>query len=216
MKTTEPGKSRITTLKQETAVCATPRLNFYTTMAEKRTAAASDLEREDWTFSNVEITENNSADPLAPTLDSPSSESWMGDRRLREPDFIAKLSERQVLQLSPEEDELLDPIERAIRYVVPIPKHYYWELAKTEDEWAAVPVTIKVWHTTIASCATVGTWTNDYIAQPIASFFGLTGPRFFEVISYMNEEELAESVRSARARIREDTELRERNVTPTA
>lgn len=126
-------------------------------------------------------------------------------------DLIPMLYERHVLDLTPEQDELLDPLERAVRYVVPIPKHYYWDVGLHEANWSTIPLTIKMWHNTIASCATVGTWTNDYIAMPIASYLGLTGPRFFEVLDDMTEEQMEES---ACNRERVDRDLRRRVSTP--
>jgi hypothetical protein len=129
-------------------------------------------------------------------------------------EMIKILSERYVLQLSPEEDELLDPIERTIRYIIPIPKKYYWDIlpsssssSKQQEQHDCtttnnknipitindVPYSIKVWHHCIHKCDVVGTWINNHVAQPIASSIGLTGPRFFEVITSMTEEELQQS-----------------------
>jgi hypothetical protein len=127
-------------------------------------------------------------------------------------ELIRMLSERHILQLTPEEDELLDPIERTVRYIIPIPKYYYWDVLKehannnnidseatntptnsiTPDQ---IPLTIKSWHTIIGLCDSIGTWTNKHIAQPIASYTGLTGPRFHEVISSMTPQELQQSQR---------------------
>jgi hypothetical protein len=130
-------------------------------------------------------------------------------------ELIKVLSERHVLNLSPEEDELLDPIERTIRYMIPIPKYYYWDvLAVSNREHDAtttttttsttttddVPLSIKSWHTIIGWCDHIGTWTNHRVAQPIASFLGLTGPRFHEVINSMSPEEFQQSVHVVRER----------------
>jgi hypothetical protein len=121
--------------------------------------------------------------------------------------------ERHVLRLTPEEDELLDPIERTIRYLVPIPKQYYWEILGTSPwSWSGtreVALPIRLWHQTIASCETVGTIVNDYVGQPLAGMMGLTGPRFFEVIDSMTEEEMEESARRVRARAEQDRVLRQ-------
>jgi hypothetical protein len=127
-------------------------------------------------------------------------------------------SERHVLQLTPEEDELLDPIERTIRYLVPIPKQYYWKILGTSPwSWSGtseVPLSIRLWHQTIASCDTVGTIVNDYVGQPLAGMMGLTGPRFFEVIDSMTEEEMEESERRIRARAEQDRVLRQQRQHP--
>jgi hypothetical protein len=131
-------------------------------------------------------------------------------------ELMEVLSERHVLNLSPEEDELLDPIERTIRYIIPIPKYYYWDIvlaASNRDHDATtttstssttttddIPLSIKSWHTIIGWCDHIGTWTNHRVAQPIASFLGLTGPRFHEVINSMSPEEFQQSVHVVRER----------------
>jgi hypothetical protein len=126
-------------------------------------------------------------------------------------ELIRMLSERHILQLTPEEDELLDPIERTVRYLIPIPKYYYWDVMKehanhnstknsevpneaiiTSDQ---IPYTIRSWHTIINLCDRIGTWTNTHIAQPIASYTGLTGPRFHEVLTSMTPQEMQQSQR---------------------
>ena len=120
-------------------------------------------------------------------------------------ELIRRMTERHILQLTPEEDELLDPIERTVRYIVPIPKYYYWDVLKEEATNSEapsntitadqIPFTIKSWHTVIALCDSIGTWTNQHIAQPIASYTGLTGPRFHEVINSMTPQEIQQSQR---------------------
>jgi hypothetical protein len=129
-------------------------------------------------------------------------------------ELMEVLSERHVLNLSPEEDELLDPIERTIRYIIPIPKYYYWDVLaasnRAHDDATTtttttstiddVPLSIKSWHTIIGWCDHIGTWTNHRVAQPIASFLGLTGPRFHEVINSMSPEEFQQSVHVVRER----------------
>lgn len=123
-------------------------------------------------------------------------------------DELFRMRERQVWHLTPEEDEMLDPIERTVRYVVPIPAQYYWDVVAQSDRWAEIPTSIKVWHTTIASCAAFNSWTNNRIAQPLASFLGLTGPRFFEVLDGMTAAEMDQSARRMRARRSRDQESR--------
>lgn len=134
-------------------------------------------------------------------------------------ELLRMLSERHILQLTPQEDELLDPIERTVRYIVPIPKYYYWDVLKAqsnksrnnseEDDSTSntntitadqIPYTIKSWHTIIGLCESIGTWTNNHIAQPIASFTGLTGPRFHEVIDSMTPQEMQQSQRIVQER----------------
>ena len=137
-------------------------------------------------------------------------------------ELIRMLSERHILQLTPEEDELLDPIERTVRYIIPIPKYYYWDVLKeqanhngdsnsearsmnddgtkniiTSDQ---IPYSIKSWHTIIGLCESIGTWTNHHVAQPIASFTGLTGPRFHEVLNSMTPQEMRQSQRMVQER----------------
>lgn len=128
-------------------------------------------------------------------------------------DVIRMLSERHILQLTPEEDELLDPIERTVRYIIPIPKYYYWDVLKEQSNNSKrtaseaspitsdqIPFSIKTWHTIIGICDSIGTWTNAHIAQPIASFTGLTGPRFHEVITSMTPQEIQQSQRIVQER----------------
>lgn len=131
-------------------------------------------------------------------------------------ELIRMLSERHILQLTPEEDELLDPIERTVRYIIPIPKYYYWDVLKEHADESSndsearggptsitadqIPFTIKSWHTIIGVCDSIGTWTNNHIAQPIASYTGLTGPRFHEVISSMTPQEMQQSQRIVQER----------------
>lgn len=122
------------------------------------------------------------------------------------------LSERHVLQLSEEEDEMLDPIERAVRYVIPIPKHYYWDVVKSEADLKEIPAGIKLWHKAIASANSAGEWTAVNIAQPIASGLGLTTSRFAFVTDQMNEDDMAESRRSVKERQIQDQELSERGL----
>lgn len=134
-------------------------------------------------------------------------------------ELLRMLSERHILQLTPQEDELLDPIERTVRYIVPIPKYYYWDVLKAQSNKSRnnseehdstnntttitadqIPYTIKSWHTIIGLCESIGTWTNNHIAQPIASFTGLTGPRFHEVIDSMTPQEMQQSKRIVQER----------------
>jgi hypothetical protein len=123
-------------------------------------------------------------------------------------DLIATLADRHVLQLTPEEDQLLDPIERTVRYIIPIPKHYYWEILHDRKDWLRIPVLIRAWHNTIGYLEHVGTWTNTSVAQPIASFLGLTGPRFHEVINSMTAEEMQQSAHTVRDRRERDAQRR--------
>jgi hypothetical protein len=153
-------------------------------------------------------TDHNDALPARPMLSSSKE------------DVLRMLSERHVVQRTPEEDELLDPIERTIRYIVPIPKYYYWDILRTKQEQEQqqqqrdsstntevdsgepsvvsltsddIPYSIKSWHTIIGMCDYFGTWTNRIIAQPIASYIGLTGPRFHEVLNSMTQQERQQS-----------------------
>lgn len=167
----------------------------------KSMAAAAD-EEEDRTSQSMMIEEGEQGDEDAVNSLTPPPPVHLSHSEL-----ISMLSERHVLNLSPEEDELLDPIERTVRFIVPIPKHYYWDVvvAAAQNEHPAVstneiPWSIKVWHHAIASCATVGAMADAYVAQPIASFFGLTGPRFHEVLNSMTQEEMEDSARSIRER----------------
>lgn len=154
----------------------------------------------------------NAANPLSQSPPPPPRDSTIvvdeaaSERSPRE--LFALLIERNILQRTPEQDEMLDPIERTVRYLVPIPKRYYWDVVTTRDH---VPLSIRVWHQSIASCETIGTWANDYIGQPLAAMLGLKRPRFFEVIESMTAEEFDESVKTMRARADADRALRQRN-----
>jgi hypothetical protein len=116
------------------------------------------------------------------------------------PELCEVLSERYVLQLSPEDDALLDPLERTVRYLIPIPKYYYWDVLRQASNEnpesfsiADVPWSVRLWHDAIGSADYTGAWLNQRLAQPIASWMGLTGPRFHEVLNSMTEEELQQS-----------------------
>jgi hypothetical protein len=150
----------------------------------------------------------------------PLANGSLSSVRMSPSEWHVLLSERYVLQLTPEEDELLDPIERTVRYLIPIPKHYYWDVVKSlsgDDQTTiaptsiAIPWSIRIWHHTIASCDAFGRVTNDYVGQPLASLLGLTRPRFFEVIESMTAEEMDASARRVRARQEDDHALRQSN-----
>ena len=104
----------------------------------------------------------------------------------------ALVSERYIVEWTPEEDERIDPLERAVRFLVPIPKQYYWNIVVPED-WTAIPTHIKVWHRLMAGSVAVGEWTNRHVAQPMASGLGLTSSRFHFVTDHMTPQEMEQS-----------------------
>ena len=116
--------------------------------------------------------------------------------------ILALVSERLVVERTPEEDEMVDPIERFVRFVVPIPKRYYWDVCVNEQEQfaAVVPRRIKFWHHAIASSVAVGEWTNRNVAQPVASAMGLTSSRFHFVTDQMSPQDMERSRRMVQER----------------
>jgi hypothetical protein len=141
--------------------------------------------------------------PSAPSLPTPHSA----------PELCQLLSQRYILQLSPEDDALLDPLERTLRYLIPIPRYYYWEVLTSDSPEAAcsiadIPWSIRLWHNVIGGADYAGTWLNRRVAQPIAAGIGLTGPRFHHVLDSMTAEELQQSRRRMMDRKRRDAERR--------
>jgi hypothetical protein len=125
-------------------------------------------------------------------------------------ELLQLVSERHVLNLSPEEDEMLDPLERAVRAVVPIPKRYYWDVVDSESKAAGtahIPTSIKLWHSTIAALCGLGAWTNAKIAVPITNALGLNDSRFAFVTNQMTEADMVVSVRLVAERQRNDADL---------
>ena len=121
----------------------------------------------------------------------------------------ALVSERFVVEWTPEQDEMVDPLERAIRFVLPIPKHYYWDVVSDETDWAVIPIHIKVWHRLMAGSVAVGEWTNHHVAQPVASALGLTASRFYFVTDQMSLPEMEQSRRMVQERKRRNQELQQ-------
>jgi len=127
-------------------------------------------------------------------------------------ELLALVSERLVVERTPEEDEMVDPIERAVRFLVPIPKHYYWDVVVGNEENAdlqRIPTRIKLWHRCIAASVSIGDWTNQTIAQPVANAMGLTGSRFHYVTDLMSEQDMQESKRVVLERSLRDQEMKE-------
>jgi len=136
-------------------------------------------------------------------------------------ELLALVSERLIVQRTPKEEERLDPLERAFRYLVPIPKHYYWDVVKKIDTTddadttalrTIIPRYIKVWHHTVAGGAAAGDWTHRKIALPIAGMLGLTGSRFYFVTDQMTEQDMARSQRIVSERRERDKERNESSI----
>ena len=120
----------------------------------------------------------------------------------------ALVSERYIVEWTPEEDERIDPLERAVRFLVPIPKQYYWNVV-VPDDWMAIPTHIKVWHRLISGSVAVGEWTNRHVAQPLASGLGLTSSRFHFVTDHMTPQEMEQSRRMVQERKLRNQEMQE-------
>jgi hypothetical protein len=122
-------------------------------------------------------------------------------------EFDAIVSERYVLQLTPEQDELLDPLERCFRYWIPIPRHYYWQVVaenentrdqnqdptqqenNAEANNVVIPRSIRYWHNTIYWGSRILDGLTHKVAEPLASGLGITQSRFAYVLDQMTPEE---------------------------
>lgn len=120
-------------------------------------------------------------------------------------ELLALVTEKYIPQRTPDEEEMVDPLERVVRYLVPIPKEYYWDVIQSDNDLALIPTHIKVWHKTIAYSTAAGNWTNGRIAQPIASAIGLTGSRFSFVTDHMTKEDMEASQRNVLSRKANDS-----------
>jgi len=136
-------------------------------------------------------------------------------------ELLALVSERLIVQRTPKEEEWLDPLERAFRYLVPIPQRYYWDVVKKKDTTddadttalrTIIPRYIKVWHHTVAGGAAAGDWTHRKIALPIAGMLGLTGSRFYFVTDQMAEQDMAQSQRIVSERRERDKARNESSI----
>ena len=113
-------------------------------------------------------------------------------------DVIQLVQERQPV---PVNDDLLDPLEYAFRHIVPIPKHYYWNVVK-EEQRQEIPEGVKLWHKTIYGLQAAYQWTDSRVARPLASTLGLTSSRFDYVTLTMTEDEL----RASRVKAKQQSE----------
>lgn len=174
-------------------------------------------------------------DPLASDPDSPASPSSadVPDRTTASTtkpppaevptysspeELLALVSERLVVEPEDDDDdEMVDPIERAVRFLVPIPKHYYWDVVvasenkNAADDLQHIPTRIKWWHRGVAASVAAGDWTHRWIARPVANALGLTGSRFHFVTDFMTERDMEESRRIVEERRlgRRDREMSE-------
>jgi hypothetical protein len=103
-------------------------------------------------------------------------------------DILKRVRERRVVVASERDDDLLDPLERTVRYLVPIPRTYYWNANLNAEEQREIPFLIKAWHHSISSGERFGHWTSRNIGMPIAASLGLTESRFQFVLDRMDEE----------------------------
>lgn len=109
-------------------------------------------------------------------------------------------------------DEMMDPIEWTVRKVIPIPKHYYWEVIDVKSNpnqmvlQNKVSTTIKIWHNIISTFDTLQNYTTNNIAKPVADMTGITGSRFYYVNDWMTNRDLQNSKRYVDSRLREDSE----------
>jgi hypothetical protein len=103
-------------------------------------------------------------------------------------DILKRVRERHVVVSSEKDDDLLDPLERTVRYLVPIPRTYYWNANLNAEEQRQIPFLIKAWHHSISSGERFGHWTSRNIGMPIAASLGLTDSRIQFVLDRMDEE----------------------------
>ena len=115
-------------------------------------------------------------------------------------ELLKLVTQRDVLDPTEVQDDMVDPIERTVRAIVPIPKYYYWDICNTDADIKEIPKTIQLWHSAIYSCNVIGQWTTKNVGLPIASALGLTSSRFHEVIDQMSPQELDESRQQVKER----------------
>ena len=110
-------------------------------------------------------------------------ESSLERPRSRE-EILKIVQERHVVSV--QDDDLLDPLERTVRFLVPIPRSYYWEAVPNKQEQEEIPLLVKVWHQSIFTGERFGHWTGRNIGMPIAQALGLTESRFQYVLDQVD------------------------------
>jgi hypothetical protein len=101
-------------------------------------------------------------------------------------EILQLVRERHVVDTT--DDDLLDPLERTVRYLVPIPRTYYWNTDLSAAEQRQIPLLTKAWHQSIATAERLGNWTGRNIGMPLAASLGLTESRIQFVLDQMDEE----------------------------
>mmetsp|Transcript_14688 Transcript_14688/g.17877 ORF Transcript_14688/g.17877 Transcript_14688/m.17877 type:complete len:170 (+) Transcript_14688:75-584(+) len=100
--------------------------------------------------------------------------------------IIENIPEEMQLEEVDMDDPKMDPLERSVRRIIPIPKKYYWE--NENDTNIELPVKVKVWHNTVAILGNI-TRFAEKIGEVAADTIGLTASRYSYVTDTMTEEQ---------------------------
>lgn len=125
----------------------------------------------------------------------------------RKKELLAKVAECQSLDFTPLQDFHVSTI-------VPIPNQYYWDVVENEDEEQEIPLSVKIWHNTIATAFSlgqtmmgtakeVGEWTEKNVLKPIVASLGVALPG----LTYEQHEEAMndDSARAVEESIKNET-----------
>jgi hypothetical protein len=110
--------------------------------------------------------------------------------------FPPELTELEEVDMT---DENMDPIEWAVRKLIPIPKTYFWQIDSVDPK--ELPGNLKLWHRTVGAMGSAVKFT-DRIGKQVADALGLSASRFDYVTSTMNEEDWNYSRRAVQERLR--------------
>jgi hypothetical protein len=90
------------------------------------------------------------------------------------------------------DDKNMDPLEWSVRKTVPIPNQYYFDTGNYD-----VSLRTKAWHRSVQA-AGITIRAVEAVGGFFAGMLGLTNSRYDDVISYMTEEEIKQSLASAK------------------
>lgn len=104
-------------------------------------------------------------------------------------------------ELPPDELELVDPLQIAVRTLIPIPNEYYWNITRDSH---LLPRSIRWWHQSIYLSERVGTALQVNVGQPLARFLGFEESRIQYVVDVMEESDMEASKRTMEERKQQD------------
>lgn len=147
------------------------------------------------------------ADTLETVVDEDLSDAETADRNDDPLQHIAPYSSpEELLELCQDRHQVdlnaedMDPLEWTFRTVVPIPKYYYWDIIRNEEDVELIPTKTKLWHQSIHALSVMNSWTEQRISRPIADSLGLNNPWHNEVAMYMTDEDWEKSRQAILAR----------------